>query len=208
MSRDALSTGLCSRIHLGEMRAYTWEEAMPHKSNSNCHADTNQPPSLSLSLSLWVCVSTYMYCTLFFLLINTLFVSLRSVFVAILFCKAERPRPLSLTTGLVIRMWWSDCCNLSSISNWGPKLRFKQLQAKATQDQHHHHSGVSSAYAWVILTFNLKGSYHCLTLWHGKSLHLPLLYIPAPNNNEAFLQKVQIVFSGKLNLKTTTWHCC
>ena len=118
-----------------------------------------------------------MYCTLFFLLINTLFVSLLSVFVAVLFYKAERPRPLSLTTGPVIRMWCSDCCNLSSISNWGPKLRFKQLQAKATQDQHHHHSGVSSAYAWVMLTFNLKGSDHCLTMWHGKSLHLPLLYI-------------------------------
>ena len=104
------------------------------------------PLSLFLSLSQSVCLPT---CTVlfFFLLINTLFVSLRSVFVAILFCKAERPRPLSLTTGLVIRMWCSDCCNLSSISNWGPKLRFKQLQAKATQDQHHHHSGVSSAYA-------------------------------------------------------------
>ena len=105
---------------------------MPHKSTSNYLKGMTQ--QLRNSPSESACVSIYMYCTLFFLLINTLFVSLLSVFVAVLFYKAERPRPLSLTTGPVIRMWCSDCCNLSSISNWGPKLRFKQLQAKATQD--------------------------------------------------------------------------
>ena len=126
-------------------------------------------------LSGHVCLSTR--AVLFSLLINALLVSLLSVFVAVLFCKAERPRPLSLTTGLVIRIWCSDCCNLSSVSNWGPKLHFKQLRAKATQDEYHHHSGVSSAYAWVILTFNLKGSDHCLTICHGKSLRWPHLYI-------------------------------
>ena len=41
---------------------------------------------------------------LFFLLMNTLLASLVFVFVEILFCKPEEPRPLSLTTGLVAKI--------------------------------------------------------------------------------------------------------
>ena len=43
-----------------------------------------------------------------FLLMNTLLASLLSVLVEIL-CRAERPGPLSLTTGLVARIWCSHC---------------------------------------------------------------------------------------------------
>ena len=43
--------------------------------------------------------------SLFFLLINTLLALLLSVFVGILFCKAEAPGPLSLATDLVARNW-------------------------------------------------------------------------------------------------------
>ena len=48
-------------------------------------------------------VSIHTYCTLF-LQINTLLALLLSSLVGILFCKAEGPRPLSLTTGLVARI--------------------------------------------------------------------------------------------------------
>ena len=57
-------------------------------------------------------VSIQMHCTLF-LLINILHASLVSIFVGILFCKVERPGPLSLTTGLVARIWCSHCCDPS-----------------------------------------------------------------------------------------------
>ena len=57
-----------------------------------------------------ICLST---CTvLFFLVINTLLFSLLSIFVGILFCKAERPRPL---WGPVTRIWCSHCCDLTSL---------------------------------------------------------------------------------------------
>ena len=51
--------------------------------------------------------STHVYpCVVpFSLLINTLFASLLSLFAGILSCKAEGPGPLSLTTGLVARIW-------------------------------------------------------------------------------------------------------
>ena len=54
-----------------------------------------------------MCIST----VLFFLLINTLLALLVSVFVEILFCKAEGPGPLSLTAGLVARIWCSHSLN-------------------------------------------------------------------------------------------------
>ena len=57
-------------------------------------------------------VSIQMHCTLF-LLINILHASLVSIFVGILFCKVERPGPLSLTTSLVARIWCSHCCDPS-----------------------------------------------------------------------------------------------
>ena len=36
----------------------------------------------------------------------------------ILFCKAERSGPLSVTTGLVARVWWCCGCDPASISGW------------------------------------------------------------------------------------------
>ena len=58
----------------------------------------------SLPLSLPKCLSI---CTVLFFLINTSLASLLSVFVEILFCKVQGPGPLSLTTGLVARIWCS-----------------------------------------------------------------------------------------------------
>ena len=74
-------------------------------------------------------VSIHTCCTLF-LLKNTLLVSLLSVFIGILFCKAEEPGPLPLTIGLVARIWCSHLCDLTSISGQGTKA---QLQATAGQ---------------------------------------------------------------------------
>ena len=72
-----------------------------------------------LPLSLPECLSTHTVC--FFLLINALFASLLSVFVEILFCNAEGPGPLSLTTNLVARVWCFHYCNLASVFGWEPK---------------------------------------------------------------------------------------
>ena len=105
------------------MRAYTWEEPViyqiwtvnqrnpndwPKETRKKClikviRAATRVQLSDSLSLRPPVCLST---CTgLFFLSINTLPVSPLSIFVGILFCKAEGPGPLSLTTDLVTGIW-------------------------------------------------------------------------------------------------------
>ena len=48
------------------------------------------------------------------------------------FCKAKGPRALSLTTGLMPRIWRSHCPSMTSVSGQEPKLCFKQLQ---TRDQ-------------------------------------------------------------------------
>ena len=81
-------------------------------------------------------VSIHTYCTLF-LLTNTylqhLLAALPSIFVEILFCKDEGPGPLSLTTGLVARIWCFHHCNLALITGWESKPCSKPLQA--TQDQ-------------------------------------------------------------------------
>ena len=62
-------------------------------------------------------VSIHTYCT-FFLLINTLLVSLLSIFVGILFWQSHRARALSLTTGLVARIWCTHHCDPTSITGW------------------------------------------------------------------------------------------
>lgn len=56
----------------------------------------------TLPLSLPMCLSTH-YCTLFPL--NKHLLKLLSIFVEIIFCKAEGPRALVLTAGLVARIW-------------------------------------------------------------------------------------------------------
>ena len=65
-----------------------------------------------------MCLSTRT--VLFSLLI--LLVSLLSVFVEILFCKAEWPGPLSLTSGLLVRIWCFHYCDpaQSLLGNPGP----------------------------------------------------------------------------------------
>ena len=87
---------------------------------------------LRYSLSESAHVPIHTYCTLF-LLINNVLASLLSIFVGILLCIAEGPGPLSLTTGLVIRIWCFHCRDPTPISGWEPKPRFKPLQAEATQ---------------------------------------------------------------------------
>ena len=74
-------------------------------------------------VSLWVhpCEYPHMLYS-FFLLINTLLVSLLSVFVEILFCKAKEPGPC-----LTARMWYSHCLDRSSIC-------FKWLWVASTLD--------------------------------------------------------------------------
>ena len=65
-------------------------------------------------------VPNYTYCIIF-LLINTWLASLLSIFVEALFCKSQRPGPLSLTPSLVGRIWCFHCHNLISVSGWEPK---------------------------------------------------------------------------------------
>ena len=64
-----------------------------------------------LSLPVWLWTRTVLFPP------NTLLVSLLSVFVGIPFWKTEETRSLSLTTGLVARIWCSHCCNLASLFN-------------------------------------------------------------------------------------------
>ena len=64
-------------------------------------------------------VSVHTYCTLF-LLINTLLAT-TSCLVEIPFCKAEGSEPLSLTTGLVAKIWCFHCWDLALISGWEPR---------------------------------------------------------------------------------------
>ena len=66
-------------------------------------------------LFLWVCPCVYPN-MLFFLLINSWLVSLLSVFVGILFLQRQRARALSLTTGLVVRIWCSYHHDPASVS--------------------------------------------------------------------------------------------
>ena len=88
----------------------------------------------TVPLSLPMCLST---CTvLFSLLRNTLLVSLLSIFVEIIFCKAEGPGLLSLTTGLVPKIWCFHCHDPAPIYGWESKPCSKPLQAEATQDQY------------------------------------------------------------------------
>ena len=56
------------------------------------------------------------------------FASLLSMFMEVFFCKAEGPGPLSLTTGLVARIWCFNHHNLALISGWKPKTHFKQFR--------------------------------------------------------------------------------
>ena len=84
-------------------------EEMPHESDSNCHE--------CVTLSLWVHLfaSPHVLYSVF-PPDNTLLALLPSTFVEIISCKAEGSRPLSLTTGLVVRIWCSHSCDPTSIS--------------------------------------------------------------------------------------------
>ena len=88
---------------------------------------------LSNSTCESACVSIHTCCVLC-LQINPVLVSLLSIFVGILFSKAEGPGPLSLTTGLAAKIWCSHHHDLASVSSWEPKSRSKPLQAEVTGD--------------------------------------------------------------------------
>ena len=85
--------------------------------------------SNSLSLSLAVHPSQVL--SFFLLLINSLLVSLLSIFVRILFWKAKGPESMSLTPGPVARIWYFHSRDLASISGWEPKPGSKLLQVEA-----------------------------------------------------------------------------
>ena len=133
------------------MHAYAWEGSeiyqiwtvneanqsdWPKETQKKCPVKVIQtamrawPGTLLLSLPLYVSTHTI----LFFLIINTWLVSVLSIFVGIHFCKAKGPRPLSLTAGLVPRIWCFHCHYTASISSWKPKPCSKPLQAMAAQD--------------------------------------------------------------------------
>ena len=97
-------------------------EEMIHKSDSNYHEGETQILLVCLSIR-----TTFPP--------NKHFLSLLFVFVGIHFYKAERPRTLSLATGLVLRLQRPHCWSLTSVSGRELKPHFKQLQAKAILDQ-------------------------------------------------------------------------
>ena len=83
------------------------------------HSDSNYHKSGTFSLKQPVCAYSHVP---FFLLLNTLLVSLLSISLwKIIFCKAVRARALSLATGLAVRIQHSHCCSLNSISGWEPR---------------------------------------------------------------------------------------
>ena len=87
-------------------------------------------------LSPWALPCVYPHVLyFFFLLINTLLVSLLSIFAGILLLQSHRARALSLTTGLVPRILCSHHHDPTSITGREPKPCFKPLQAEATQVQ-------------------------------------------------------------------------
>ena len=113
-------------------------EEIPHKSNSNCPEGATQWLSLPESAHL----SIHTYCT-FSLLIHTLLASLLCVFVEILFCKDEGPVPLSLTTGLVARIWCFHHCDLAQSLSRNPSLTPSLCRPRPPEiiqkGIHHHH---------------------------------------------------------------------
>ena len=101
---------------------WKWRE-MSHKSNSNCHKGVTQ------QVSLWVCCCVYLHILYsLLLLINTVLLSLFSLFVGILLLQSWKARSWSLTTGLEARTWCSYCGDPTSLSGEGPETL---LQATA-----------------------------------------------------------------------------
>ena len=107
----------------------------PKETQKKCPVKIIQSAMISatLSLSESAPVSIHTYCTLF-LLTNTSLASLLSVFVEILFYKTKGSGPLSLTTDLVVRIWYFHHHDPASIFEKDSSCS-KPLQAKATQDQ-------------------------------------------------------------------------
>ena len=95
-------------------------EETPHKNNSNCHEGATQ----GLSLLVWPCLTARAvlfppdkYChqfTTFHLCGNS-------------FLQIQRARALSLTTGLVARIWHSHCCDPTSVSESGTEAPFQAV---------------------------------------------------------------------------------
>ena len=93
----------------------------PNKTQKKFPIKITQTTRVRLSDSLWVC--------LFLLLINTVLVSLLSVFVGIRFLQSKRARALSLTTGVMVRIC-SHCHNMTSVSGLELKPCFRLSQAR------------------------------------------------------------------------------
>lgn len=103
---------------------WKWKE-MSHKSNSNCHKGASQ------QVCLWVCWCVYPHILYsLFLIINTLLLSLLSLFVEILLLQSWKARSWSLTIGLVARIWCSYSGDLTSLSCGGSETL---LQVTAVQ---------------------------------------------------------------------------
>ena len=99
---------------------------MPHVSGSDYHEGATvslRPFTVPTSAP---CESIHI---LFSLLMNTLLASLLSLYGNSLL-RNQRARALSLATGLVTRIWRSQCYGLTSVSGWKPKLCFKPMKSR------------------------------------------------------------------------------
>ena len=124
------------------MHMHTWEDPEIYQIRTLNQANQNDGPketwkkcpikviqtATRVWLSLWACLCIYPHLLYsFLLLINTLLVSLLSVFVGIIFLQSHRARALSLPTGLVARIQCFHHLDLTSISGREPKSCFKTL---------------------------------------------------------------------------------
>jgi len=99
------------------------QEEMPHVSDANPHEGA------TLSLSLPLCLSTH---TVLFFPPNTYLTCFTTSRPCGNSPQNWRARALSLTSGLVARIWCSHCCNLTSVSGREPKACFKPPEIRTT----------------------------------------------------------------------------
>ena len=126
-SLESILAVRCTCIHgrmwrctKGRLRTKGNLEEMSHISDLNHHEGGTFSESTHVSI--------HRYCTL--LPPNKHFPCFSFHLCGNSFLQSERARALSLATGLVARIWHSQCFGLTSVSGYKPKLCFKPLKSR------------------------------------------------------------------------------
>ena len=165
-------SSLFTRLHLGkEMSFHTWKDPEIYQIWLQDYTNQNDWPKETWkkwpikviqtamrgwlsTLSLWACPCVYPH-ILYSFPPNKHFVGFSTFCLCgNSFWQNQRVRVLSLTTGLVARMWCSHHLDLSSVSGWELKPSFKSLQAEVIQD---HPRSVRPS-SWFVFTRPLGDS--------------------------------------------------